>query len=157
MRGVSFVMRVKLVVSDSRYIELEKELISKGFVIDEDAELVLTEKNLFIDHLIVKNCIDNVYTRISIDEIIFIESYGHDIQINTTEGIFKTSERLYQLERLLDPEHFLRISNSVIISRSKIKKIVPALSSKFILSMSNGQKVDVTRSYYNIFRDRLGI
>jgi DNA-binding LytR/AlgR family response regulator len=150
-------IRIKLLVSEARYDEIERELVSKGFVIDEDADLILTEKDLFVNHLIVRTNRDNERVRISTDEIIVVESFGHDMVIHTAQGQFKTSERLYQLERLLNPEHFLRVSNSIIISKSKIKRINPTLSSKFVLTMSNGQNVDVTRSYYGIFKDRLGI
>jgi len=150
-------MRIKLLVSDARYDEIEKGLVEKGFVIDEDADLILTERDLFADHLIVRSFADNERARISADEIILIESFGHDIIIHTPQGRFKAGERLYQLERLLNPERFLRISNSVIVARNGIKRIIPALSSKFILTMSNGQSVDVTRGYYGIFKDRLGI
>lgn len=150
-------IRIKLLVSDARYDEIERELVSKGFVIDEDSDLILTEKDLFVNHLIVRSNLENERIRISTDEIIVIESFGHDIVIHSAQGKFKASERLYQLERLLNPEQFLRISNSVIIARNKIKRITPALTSKFVLIMSNGQTVDVTRSYYGIFKDRLGI
>jgi len=150
-------IRIKLLVSDARYGEIERELVSKGFVIDEDADLILTEKDLFVNHLIVRSNSDNERVRIATDEIIVVESFGHDIVIHTKQDKFKAGERLYQLERLLNPEQFLRISNSVIIARNKIKRITPTLSSKFILTMSNGQTVDVTRSYYGIFKDRLGI
>jgi len=150
-------IRIKLLVSEARYDEIEHELISKGFVLDEDADLILTEKDLFIDYLIVRSDMDNERVRISTDEIIVIESFGHDIVIHTSQGSFRTSERLYQLERLLNPEQFLRISNSVIVAKNKIKRITPTLSSKFILTMTNGKTVDVTRSYYGIFKDRIGI
>jgi len=150
-------MKMKLIVSDARYAEIERALISKGFVIDEDADLILSEKDLFVNHLMVRNDAGNERVKVAADEIIAIESYGRDIQISTLHGVYKANERLYQLERLLDPDQFLRISNSVIIARNKIKKITPALSSKFTLTMSNGQTVDVTRSYYGIFKDRLGI
>ena len=150
-------IRIKLLVSEARYDEIEHELISKGFVLDEDADLILTEKDLFIDYLIVRSDMDNERVRVSTDEIIVVESFGHDIVIHTLQGSFRTSERLYQLERLLNPEQFLRISNSVIVAKNKIKRITPTLSSKFILTMTNGKTVDVTRSYYGIFKDRIGI
>ena len=150
-------IRIKLLVSDARYDGIERELIAQGFIIDEDADLILTEKDLFVDHLIVKSSLDNERVRVSTDEIIVIESFGHDIVIRTAHDGFKANERLYQLERLLNPEQFLRISNSVIVAKNKIKRIAPTLSSKFILTMSNGQTADVTRSYYGMFKDRLGI
>ena len=150
-------MRIRLHIRDERYGQIEQELVSKGFVIDEDADLILTEKDQFVDHLIVRDRMRSEFVRIGIDEIVVIESFGHDIIVRTQQGEYRTSDRLYQLERLLDSEQFLRISNSVIIARSKIKRIAPTLSSKFILTMSNGQTVDVTRSYYGIFKERLGI
>ena len=109
-------IRIKLLVSDVRYDEIERELVSKGFVIDEDADLIMTEKDLFVNHLIVRSNIDNERIRISTDEIIVIESFGHDIVIHSAQSEFKACERLYQLERLLNPEQFLRVSNSVIIA-----------------------------------------
>ena len=150
-------IRIKLLVSDARYDELEKELTSKGFIIDDDADLLLTEKDLFADYLIVRDVTSNERVRISADEIISIESFGHDIVIHTKRGEFKADERLYQLERMLNPDQFLRISNSVIVARRQISRITPALSSKFILTLSNGKNVDVTRSYYYIFKDYFGI
>lgn len=157
MGGDDKLLRIKLLVSDARYDEIEKELTSKGFIIDDDADLLLTEKDLFVNHLIVKSALNNDCVRISTDEIIIIESFGHDILIQTAQGEFKTGERLYQLERMLNPEQFLRISNSVIIAKNKVKRIAPTLSTKFILTMTNGKSVDVTRSYYYIFKECFGI
>ena len=66
-------------------------------------------------------------------------------------------DRLYKIFNQLDPEKFLRISNSVVISRRSVVKITPTLSMKFILTMSDGKNVDVTRSYYYIFKENFGI
>lgn len=151
------IMKIKLIVSDERYAEIEKEMLEKGFEIDEEADLILSERDLYSNYLVVKCADCNEHVRISVHEIVFIESYGHDIQVHVCNGKYKAAERLHQLEKMLDPEQFLRISNSVIIARDKVKKIRPTLSSKFILTMSDGQSVDVTRSYYNIFRDSFGI
>lgn len=77
--------------------------------------------------------------------------------MHTSKETYKCSERLWQLEKSLNPAHFIRISNSVIIAREHIKGIKTALSQKFIVLLSNGTKVDVTRSYYYIFKSKLGI
>ena len=58
---------------------------------------------------------------------------------------------------MLDPEKLLRVSNSVIVAREKIRKISPSLSMKFVLTMSDGRGAVVTRSYYYIFREAMGI
>ena len=64
---------------------------------------------------------------------------------------------LYRLTARLDPEAFLRISHSVVIARSKVVRIAPTLSMKFILTLRDGRTVDVTRSYYYIFKETFGI
>ena len=38
------------------------------------------------------------------------------------------------------------------IAKSSVKKIRPALTMKFVLTLSDGSLVDVTRSYYTNFR-----
>ena len=53
---------------------------------------------------------------------------------------------------LLPAREFIRISKSVIIAKSSVKKIRPALTMKFVLTLSDGSLVDVTRSYYTNFR-----
>ncbi|MBO4419873.1 MAG: LytTR family transcriptional regulator [Oscillospiraceae bacterium] len=73
------------------------------------------------------------------------------------DGVYQTADRLYQLCLLLDPKQFLRISNSVIIQRRHVKKIIPTMSMKFVLALADGSKVDVTRSYYNNFKSFFGI
>jgi len=46
---------------------------------------------------------------------------------------------------------------TVIIAKANVKQIATTLSMKFILTMSNGKKVDVTRNYYYIFKESFGI
>lgn len=119
--------------------------------------MVLSENNRYLDNLIVKDTETNEYMRLSTNEIISIETFGHSVEVHTQDKIFQSSERLYQIASQLDPAEFIRISNSVIIARDKIKRINPTLSMKFILTLINDRKVDVTRSYYHIFKDYFGI
>ena len=146
-------MKIKLSISNSRYDEIAKELQDRGIEIDDEADLILSEKNGYISSIRVRNHATGEYVMISVEDIIFVETYGHKVMVHTGENIYLASERLYQLCGLLDPEKFLRISNSVLIATDKVKMIKPTLSMKYILTMSDGTNVDVTRSYYNLFRD----
>jgi len=148
-------MKIKLIISALRYEQVKNELTSKGIEIDENADLLITEKDCFAEYLIGKH--DGEFHRISVNDILCIESFAHDIIIHSAHGDFKLNERLHQLESMLNPKQFLRISNSVIVSLNKIHKIKPTLSAKYILTLSDGRIVDVTRSYYYIFREIIGI
>lgn len=149
-------MKIKLAVSDERVPELTEALIRGGFEFDEAADLVILERDRYLSHLAVRNAHgDRVH--LAVEDIVFLESFGHTVTVHCLDGTFQTSDRLYQLALMLDPKRFLRISNSVIIQRSQVKRIQPSLSMKFILLMADGSRVDVTRTYYNGFKEFFGI
>lgn len=150
-------MKIKLDISNERYDEIKFALEDRGIEIDDTAELVLSESNSFTDNLTVREKGTNARIILSVEDIVCIESFGHEVEVQTQETLYLATDRLYRIVSLLDPAKFLRISNSVVIARSKVKRITPTLSSKFILTMANGKSVDVTRSYYYIFKEYFGI
>ena len=146
-------MKLKVMLSSDDPIM--EELRKLNIEIDDRSEYVLTRRAMDHNYLPAKNDEQTFY--ISIDDIIFIESLGHDVMLHTKDGVYVTKERLKTLERMLDPDDFLRVSNSSIVSIKNIRRIEASILQKFILHMSNGDKVDVTRSYYYIFKDRFNI
>ena len=148
-------MKIKLSVSDENYEEVRQLLEEKGIEIDDEAEFVLLQKDKFIGHISVKDD-RGAKKMMSVEDIVTIESYGRTIEIHTAQEVYTTSERLYQLESMLDPDKFLRVSNSVIIAADQIKEIIPAFHMRFTLKMKNGDRVDVTRNYYKKFKDFYG-
>ena len=149
-------MKIRLLVSEKHYESLRLKLEQAGFSVDDEAPFVLSEAGEWPDFLGVRNRVGDKL-RIRTDSIIFIESYGHNVEIHTPEGVYASRDRLYQLAAFLDPGAFIRISQSVIIARKHVKKIRPSLSKKFVLTLSDGTLVDVTRSYYSAFREFFGI
>lgn len=150
-------MKIKLAVSNERYEEIKKLLLERGIEIDDNADLVLCETNRYIDNLIVRNSALNERIILPVDEIAYVETYGHLVEVHTVNNTYQALDRLYQIANMLDPDKFLRISNSVIVARDKVKKITPTLAMKFILTMVDGRNVDVTRGYYYIFKESFGI
>ncbi len=150
-------MKIKLVIRDEHYEEIQKELIERGIEIDDSSDLVLTENGGYIDSLLVKDNLTNDRIVLPVEDIAYIETYGHLVEVHTSEMTYQVMERLYKIVILLDPDKFLRVSNSVIIAKDKVKRITPTLSMKFILTMADGKSVDVTRNYYYNFKDFFGI
>ena len=145
-------LNIRLNVSDEHYEEIEQKLLAAGFVIDDDAEFVLTEQGRFTGHLSVKTK-EGEKLKLAIEEIVYIESLGHEVLVHGADGTcYYAYDRLYQLCAVLDNTKFLRVSNCAIIAKAHVKKIKPSISMKFVLVMSDGALVDVTRSYYNNFR-----
>ena len=150
-------LKIKLAVSSERFEQIKHVLLERGIEVSDSADLVLYEQNRFADYLIVKKQENSTRYVVPVSEIVLIESFGHTVEVRTNGEVYQSADRLYQLANLLDPDRFLRISNSVIIAKDKVRKITPSLSMKFTLTMDNGRRVDVTRSYYYIFKEAFGI
>jgi DNA-binding LytR/AlgR family response regulator len=105
----------------------------------------------------VKDPLSSERLVLPISEIVSIETFGHTVEVHTQNNMYQAFDRLYAISNSLDPNEFLRVSNSVVIAKSKVKRIAPSLYMKFVLTMANNQKVDVTRSYYYIFKEQFGI
>lgn len=148
-------MKIKLMVSDEKYNKIAAELIAKGFELDDDAEFILSEQNFCARHLIGRRG-EEIF-RLDTDKISHIESFGHEVVAHSGGEEYRINERLRRLDEILDPKRFIRVSNSVIVAAAEIKSVRPALSQKFTLTMSDGSRVDVTRTYYYIFKEYFGI
>lgn len=150
-------MKIRLAISDDKLDEVRHFFEEKGIEIDDDSEYVLTMRDGHVGHLSARNMKTGDKVYIATDDILYIESYGHQIEITTDNGTFSGTDPLCQLIVILDPKKFTRISKSVIIAKNKVKQIRPSLSMKFVLTMRDGRRLEVTRSFYNSFRDEFNI
>ncbi|MBQ6549873.1 MAG: LytTR family transcriptional regulator [Lachnospiraceae bacterium] len=149
-------MKLRISVSEGKYDSVINDLAAHGIEISDDAEFMVTEASRYPAFLSVRND-EKERERLLTDEIVYIEAFGKEIEIHTMEETFTALDRMYQLESLLDPQEFLRISKSVIVAKKHVKKIRPSLSMKYILTLSDGTLADVTRSYYSDFRRSFNI
>ncbi|MBE5958606.1 MAG: LytTR family transcriptional regulator [Lachnospiraceae bacterium] len=150
-------MKIRLAISDEKYEEVKSYFQTKGIDIDDEAEFILTEKEKYAGHISARKNDTGDKAFIATDEVLYIESYGHQLEIVTSEELFISKDPLYQLEKILDPKLFTRISKSVIISKRKVKEIRPSLSMKFVLVMADNRKLEVTRNYYSSFKKAFNI
>ena len=150
-------MKLKLRLSRERKVQSGKlkEYSKNGELTFAMVRLILTEENYNAGEIYCKDDTDRVV--VSLSEIVFIESMEKKVYVHTKENVYTTSNRLYEMEKKLPQEQFIRISNSVIIGRHSIKRIIPALSQKYYLTLKSGDKVDVTRTYYYKFKEFYGI
>ena len=144
-------VKIRLEVCAERYDDVADELEARGIEISDDADLILCESGAYLDFLRVRR--DGETYHLPVDEVIMIESFGHEVLVHAHSGQYRTTERLRRLEVMLEPSQFIRISNSVMIAKREIRHIRAMLSSKYIVTMSDGSQADVTRTYYAAFRE----
>ena len=148
-------MRIKLRLNKTTQESIQGELTEKNIEISEESKLILTEEDYIGDTLECRD--EEGIVIVNTENICYMESVGHDVYVYADNMQYKTRLRIYQLEKLLPSDIFIRISNSIIIRKNSIRHIKPALSCKFYLTLTNGDVVDVTRSYYYKFKEFYGI
>ena len=147
-------MKIKLRVRQADYERVADELRKHGIEISDEADFILSNTDGYSDWLSVRS--ENEQMHIKTADIVFIESFGHNILVHTDNEVYHCTERLFRLEQILD-QSFMRISNSVIISKKNVIRIRTGFSQKFTVTLSDGSEADVTRSYYYAFKKEFGI
>lgn len=96
-------------------------------------------------YLLNQNNIETIYTE---DGKVFARENGN---------IYLIKKRLYELEEILNPDKFVRISNSEIVNMKKVQKMNFKLSGTIILYFTNEEKTYVSRRYLKKIKEYLGI
>ena len=83
-------MRVRLSVSEEIYEKTKIELLDHGIEIDDDSELELIERQGGTEYLNVKNEVGD-RVKIKVEDIVFIESFGRNMDVHTNSETFRAS------------------------------------------------------------------
>lgn len=93
---------------------------------------------------------------LSLDTILFFETFENMVQAHTEKEIYQIKYRLYELEELL-PRHFIRVSKSTILNVNHIYSVDRNLTSSSVVQFYKSHKqVYVSRNYYKELKQRLG-
>lgn len=90
-------------------------------------------------------------------DILYFESVDKVGFFYTSDQVYRTELRLYEVEAQLKTQYFLRISKSMVLNLLKIEEISPFVAGKLRLRLCNGEYIIVSRSYVRELRRELGI
>jgi DNA-binding LytR/AlgR family response regulator len=97
---------------------------------------------------------DNEYY-ISLNEILFFETYDNGIRAHTINDIYHVKYKLYELETIL-PKNFVRISKSTIVNVYHIYSINKNITSSSLIEFNKTHKtVYVSRFYYKVLKQKM--
>ena len=91
------------------------------------------------------------------DELIRIYAANSRVFAVTNSGEYLLRLRLYEAEERLDPNQFVRISNSEIINLKKVKSFDLSFAGTICVELSNGTTTFVSRRYVSKIKKILGI
>ena len=90
---------------------------------------------------------DSRQYEIAVSDIYYFESVDGKTFLYTKDQVYETSYRIYELESMLRPKNFLRVSKSMLLSLMKIRSIQSALNGRFAAVLLTGEEVIISRSY----------
>ena len=99
--------------------------------------------------------LDSRKYEISLPELYYIESVDGKTFLYTREQVYETPQRLYELEELLRPKHFVRISKSTLLNLMKLRALRPALNGRMSAVLSSGEELIISRSYVKELKSAL--
>jgi two-component system, LytTR family, response regulator len=88
--------------------------------------------------------------------VIAFQAEGDVVYIVTEQGRYYSDRSLRALEASLDPASFRRVHRSTIINAAHIRKISPLSSKRWLLTLSNGLQVAVSKRLAGIIRNAGG-
>lgn len=95
--------------------------------------------------------------KVRVNDIEYFESLENEVYAVCGRSRYVCDEKLYTLEEMLKDMHFVRTSKSFLVNILKINIIRPMLNYKFLLIMTNGDKIDVNRTYVKSFKQKLNL
>jgi DNA-binding LytR/AlgR family response regulator len=98
---------------------------------------------------------DDKRYEVAVTDVCYIESVDGKTFLYTSDQVYETAARLYELEELLKPKHFLRISKPMLVNLMKIRSIQPAFNGRFLAILSSGEKIIISRNYVKELKSAL--
>ena len=124
--------------------------------IDEQLQALIRDvraRDNYAERLLVKN--DGSITVVDASDIDWIEAADNYVRLHTARGRLLMRETMKALEDRLDPRRFARIHRSAIVNLSRVRELQPTFNGEYVVLLSSGAKLTLSRGYRDTFRDRL--
>jgi two-component system LytT family response regulator len=93
---------------------------------------------------------------LAVDQIVSIVADGELLHLRTaTNERYTITHRLKNLEARLDGDEFVRLSRGALVRVSAIQKVSPMPGGTYLITMSNGQQLSVSRLRAKALREQL--
>lgn len=94
---------------------------------------------------------------VPVKDIYYFETVDGSIFFYTEKDTYEASVRLYKIEECLQNLRFARISKTVIANLGKMQSIRQAENSRLVATLTNGEKILVSRQYVSEIKKKLGV
>lgn len=101
---------------------------------------------------------DETWHVIKLEDILFFEARESAVFFYSQKSYYRMNEKLYEAEKRLPRQSFIRISRSYIVNIQRVATIAPWFSRRLLLTFDNTEvTVEVSRNYVQAFKEFLGM
>ena len=93
---------------------------------------------------------------LDVEKILYIDTVEKRTFFYLADEVYETPLRLYELEERLAGFDFFRASKSSIINFNQIQSLKPEFGGTMQVTMSNGERLNVSRQYARAIKEKLG-
>ena len=94
---------------------------------------------------------------LDVSQVLYIDSADKKTFLYTENEVYESDLRLYELEEQLARADFIRAGKSSIVNLRRIMSLRSEIDGRIRVTMSNGEKLVVSRQYAGILKQRLGV
>lgn len=145
-------MKIEIVVDD-KATDLNVSVTCKQLT--PDVEKILTMLRM-MNHQLTAKKNEETYL-LDIAQIVYIESVDRKCFVYTSDEVYESDLRLYELEHQLEEYGFFRVSKSFLIHLHKVQSLKAEINRKVRITMSNGEQIIASRQYAEELKKRLGV
>lgn len=145
-------MKIEILV-DEAATDLEISIICKQLT--PDVERILATLRMMNHQLVAKK--DDEIHLLDIAQVVYIESVDRKCFIYTSDEMYESELRLYELEQQLEEYSFFRVSKSFLINLQNIQSLKADINRRIRVTMSNEEQIIASRQYADELKIRLGV
>ena len=146
-------MKVEIKIDDS-YIEPKILILTAAMT--EDVNLILNKLSENTPQ-VISGCKNEKIEVIEQEDLIRIYAGSGKVFAVTEKGEYTVRFRLYEIEKRLNHNQFVRISNSEIINLKKVSNFDLSFTGTIRVELTNGTAAYVSRRYVSKIKKILGI
>ncbi len=90
-------------------------------------------------------------------DILYVESVDRKSFVYTAEETYETALKLYEIEERFPDSSLFRSAKSQILNISHILALRPDFNGRLEVSLTNGEKLIVSRQYARQLKERIGL
>ena len=145
---------MKLSVEQISY-ENEEEVIVRCY--DTQEKWVEAIRAVTAGEISISGLLDEKVYRLKLSDVYYFEVAEGRSFLYCEKSVFECRQKLYEFEELCRTSMLFRCSKSMILNADKIQYVHPSVSGRFEATLTNNEKVIISRQYVGQLKRLLGV